>query len=1139
MKKFLSVIALILASAIPVICQSSTTVTGTVIDSNGNPYANGTVSAFLILSVGQPVPPGAIQSSGPYPISATGTFSFSIASPYTYTFSLCAMPVNLGPTVNPTPKQICFSTPPISISGSSQSITNSLGTVAIIGPAANAGNPCTLTPYSVQINSPSNKFECSNITVDALTQNNLLIPGNGVFGGPVPWIDLQSTPYYARLLNASSNPSTTGTSSGTSLVVASNTGWQANDGLVVSKAGNATSQSTPSAPTVTPLGVTGSSTTGYECVGADALEGLTAASVAGTTTTDPLFFGEVPIGISSISRSSNVVSVTTSANMPVSSGTYHAMIWNVTWPSGVYNGVEAITVTSATTFTYSQTGTNETGTLTSGKSLVWLSNAFIIASITRTNSSNMVITTDVNHDIIAGTSQYPMVVNVSGVTPLDMDGTFRVVSVTSNTITVATGFYYSGTETGTLNYGNSGGGGFAWNEMGIYAFESNLVACPALSGTTTHYYIYAKYSGGSSYGLVGGTVPGQTTWRDWGTFLNGPGSGVINVGYTPPPAAAVPAIAPSSAQNQEYVGTVTGIAGTTFTVTPTIPTNVSGQAVYHDQSIAIETASTAACASGGGIVYFSGPAGISNPSGYVVNAPFNLTSNSSCRNLRWYGGAPLTLNDTLTDNIPGGFTLRAFSYGVTGSGTAVQAWPISGLGNPLINSWWNSGSFLEFNQLFMDGISIQASGNGQIGIESGGEYSTFENIYTTSQGTSSALDIHGPFATYISKITFAGFPIYAFTSIGGQTPNGMPMMGPLIPNVEMDNNGGSIIMYGLNSGSGKGIELYSLNLGLTEYESEFDNLGPLQAPYTPAVWTYGNVTTQGIGIRNITQDSIAEPCFSGFGSAIVNLTIDTCLVSGGPDIGGDSNRTLNILREPSATLLGQNQQVVRLNANNSVNAGPYGATALQSETLWNKPFALPGAINLPLFWDTQQVSGVSASASGSGTWPAGTYNMCVLGVGWNGGDSDEGPTSCASVTVNGSQGIETAWTCLSTVAGYDIFWNGQKQNSSAIPPGTCSETYTAEGFNGSQPGLSGTGLPLIDQNQVATPLVRANLNWPITIYSAAGTPVPTCNAAAKGETATVSDATSPTYMGIYSSGGAITVQIICSYNGSSYSWLTH
>jgi len=62
---------------------------------------------------------------------------------------------------------------------------------------------------------------------------------------------------------------------------------------------------------------------------------------------------------------------------------------------------------------------------------------------------------------------------------------------------------------------------------------------------------------------------------------------------------------------------------------------------------------------------------------------------------------------------------------------------------------------------------------------------------------------------------------------------------------------------------------------------------------------------------------------------------------------------------------------------------------------------------------------------------------------------------------------------------------------------------------------------------------------PSVLYSAAGTALPTCASGLKGQMAVVSDATSPSYMGTYTSGGAITAAVICSYNGSTYSWLTH
>jgi hypothetical protein len=62
---------------------------------------------------------------------------------------------------------------------------------------------------------------------------------------------------------------------------------------------------------------------------------------------------------------------------------------------------------------------------------------------------------------------------------------------------------------------------------------------------------------------------------------------------------------------------------------------------------------------------------------------------------------------------------------------------------------------------------------------------------------------------------------------------------------------------------------------------------------------------------------------------------------------------------------------------------------------------------------------------------------------------------------------------------------------------------------------------------------------PAFLYSAAGIPLPACAAGIKGATKEVSDATSPAFLGAYSSGGGITAPVICSYNGSTYSWLTY
>jgi len=95
-----------------------------------------------------------------------------------------------------------------------------------------------------------------------------------------------------------------------------------------------------------------------------------------------------------------------------------------------------------------------------------------------------------------------------------------------------------------------------------------------------------------------------------------------------------------------------------------------------------------------------------------------------------------------------------------------------------------------------------------------------------------------------------------------------------------------------------------------------------------------------------------------------------------------------------------------------------------------------------------------------------------------------------------------------------------------------SATQTTENLNG---GVT------IDSSGNATFPGKAvfKASAPSVVYSAAGTRLPSCTSEIKGQQAIVSDANSPTYMGAYKSGGSITAVVVCSYNGSSYAWLTH
>lgn len=109
----------------------TTTVTGTIVDPQGNPYASGTVSAIKSVATGQnPGTPVAGTTS------IVGTFSITLPSPASYIFTVCASPTQIGPTGNPTPTQVCFSNnTPIAVSGGSQDVSSSLNAVAkVLGP---------------------------------------------------------------------------------------------------------------------------------------------------------------------------------------------------------------------------------------------------------------------------------------------------------------------------------------------------------------------------------------------------------------------------------------------------------------------------------------------------------------------------------------------------------------------------------------------------------------------------------------------------------------------------------------------------------------------------------------------------------------------------------------------------------------------------------------------------------------------------------------------------------------------------------------------------------------------------------------------------------------------------------------------
>jgi len=898
--------------------------------------------------------------------------------------------------------------------------------------------------------------------------------------GPIPWFDVRT--FGARPLPATDRDQiTTATCKGTSIRVEGAKDFIAGDGIVVSRCGKRTSQRTPAAPTVTSLGPTGSSTISYECVAADSLEGLTRAGPPGSTTTAPTVFGNLPVGISSISRSGNVVTVNfTSPINAKASLNQHIVVWNVEGAATSFNGLFLIASSpSPTRITYNQIGPNESGTVSRivPYSVGKLINAFRITSITRTGNV-VTITTDVPHNIPVGTAAWPTLVEIYGVYPTDLDGWYPVGGVAASTITLYTGLYVDGIETGVPYVGNGAANGQPeWNTMGVVAWESNLVNCGTPRGSTSFYYLYANYIGSGPYDIIGSTTPGVGTYQDWGPFLNKKTA----YPYTAPPAADVPRTAPSTDQNQEYVGTVTGILGTDFTVSPPATTGDRSERVFHDNSVAVGNAINSGCNVANGSVYLSGPNWTNLNSNqyqyYIFNAPFAIPSaGQNCsQGVTILVGDNLWTNDTVNKNAP---------LNLKGQGTSQWL----GNANPLLNDTDQSSY-----GLYITGLGFYTQHDGQFGVVSNARYANYTGVSFDSPGNtaigfwSNSTD-RSSFTNYFCGDYWGGFPgydgLYQGSSNAVWNPDGFSIVGAPIPNM-LWSDATQMVMECSNNSQGKGIEIYSSQFGGLSNTFKISNIITDQAPLTPVAWTYGNVGMTGIDIHDAIPDSVSMSVFSQIGAGTETLTISNVTGAGINAITGAPLRGIFSTQDnlETSTPLGQNVNSVREDVYGTIYAGPYGTTnATNTDVFQQKPLIFPEEINFPMAWNFY-VPNVRATATGSGSWPAGTHYACVLPVGWNGGDAGDATmpnNGCGiAVTTSKSQAIQISWSSTAGAMGYDIYIDGRQQNRSMIPVGTTTENYRGNGLGASQPSRPGSGFPLLDKNGLTTPIVRTEYTMTI------------------------------------------------------------
>lgn len=137
--------------------------------------------------------------------------------------------------------------------------------------------------------------------------------------------------------------------------------------------------------------------------------------------------------------------------------------------------------------------------------------------------------------------------------------------------------------------------------------------------------------------------------------------------------------------------------------------------------------------------------------------------------------------------------------------------------------------------------------------------------------------------------------------------------------------------------------------------------------------------------------------------------------------------------------------------------------------------------------------------------------------------------------VNGTATSQTL-QCANGITGTDtVGGNCTIGSGKGTGAGAISSVIVATptlGSTGTTAQTRATRLTINQTSATFVPPVLAPYVQTTTLYSAAGTPLPTCNGASEGSRASVSDATIPTFLAAYVSGGAVHASVYC--DGTSW-----
>ena len=801
-----------------------------------------------------------------------------------------------------------------------------------------SGNGTILVGPGYSVSLPVGTTPAISLQIDAAPAgaNTAAVAGT-MTSGPIPWIDARA--YGARAFQNVPATITLSTNKTDRVTTTGVSDFIVGDGIAVPGAGNATAQSTPSAPTIQNVGANGSSTISYQCVGVDANWGLTAASNAGSTSTAPTVFGQGATAISAITRSSNVVTVTTSSAMPFSSGTFHVTIGYVTGGTTNFSGLYLATVTSGTTLNYNQTGANESGIVHAGTSYVLFESAFVLTSVQATAGSNqLVLSTDIRHNLqqqlvgIHPTKLFLDGINFSGAAnPGYANGLFSIASVTANTITVTTPYTSpqtaSATASATLATSRAA-------QMTATVWAEQLVTCPIISGTTTVYYaVYANY--GSGYAPIGFTTWLHNIFIDYGPAFT-------QAGFVAPPAMHLPATPPTSAQNQIFSAQIKGISGTTLTLDRSVPATVRIVTAYHDNGVSLLNAINESCQSSFNTLnnnktfypVYLPPTPAAQY--YFFNAPVDLSATpNSCNRVVVVDGGALFLNGTITSsNAPVVWQrpedIAGVNVEVAGGNTKFDVY-VFGYASPMIAG---SASNLPW---FVRGLLINPLSNGQNGFVNTGPESRFEDLACSSGRTSLLSSIcfvnAGPqFTTSFHNFNFGDIPNVATPLSPAPGNSGQVMYWP-VPSFLSEagpSNQAEIILDGQNYGNGRGFEISNLYqaTGVPLF-MDFLNVQTFQEPWQPFLTLEGSNQIQYLRLEKVQMDSIQMPVLSsviggagGSGAGFLYLYEAGTAGSNYPAVTGDPFSSILETRHSSALSPSQNTNEMTIGPNGLQQSGP-------------------------------------------------------------------------------------------------------------------------------------------------------------------------------------------------------------------------